>query len=134
MTPSLERKIRDRANNACEYCLMPQSAFVLTFPIDHIIARQHGGKTRADNLALACLRCNLHKGPNIAGIDPVSKQVVPLYHPRRDRWGDHFRWRGPRLAGLTPVARATIRVLDMNDRDSVAIRKSLIAEGMYPPR
>jgi hypothetical protein len=130
----MERKIRVRANNACEYCLMPQSAFILTFPIDHIIVRQHGGKTRADNLALACLRCNLHKGPNIAGIDPVSKHVVPLYYPRRDRWGDHFRWRGPRLVGLTPVARTTIRVLDMNDRDSVAIRKSLIAEGTFPPR
>ena len=35
---------------------MPQAAHVLTFPVDHIIARQHGGETTFDNLALSCVR------------------------------------------------------------------------------
>src|SRR5829696_2758759 len=132
MTPSVERSVRQRAKGACEYCRMPQSAFVLSFPIDHIIARQHGGSSRTSNLALACLRCNLRKGPNIAGIDPMTRQIVALYHPRRDAWGEHFRWRGPRLIGLTPSGRATIRVLAINHPDAVALRKSLMAEGSFP--
>ncbi len=53
--------------------------------------------------------------------------------PRRDRWADYFRWRGPRLVGLTPVGRATIRVLGINDPDAVALRRELIAEGVFPP-
>jgi hypothetical protein len=29
-----------------------------------------GGSDDPDNLALACHHCNLHKGPNLAGVDP----------------------------------------------------------------
>src|SRR3954463_10461618 len=132
MTRSLERRVRLRAQDRCEYCRLPQAAYRFPFPIDHIIARQHGGRTQADNLALACLRYNLRKGPNIAGIDPTTRRITPLFHPRRDRWADHFRWHGPRLIGLTPAGRATIRVLAINYPDAVSIRRSLIAEGVFP--
>jgi hypothetical protein len=111
---------------------MPQSAYRARFPIDHIIAQQHRGPTRADNLALACVNCNAHKGPNIAGIDPETGATVPLFHPRRDRWPDHFEWRGAELVGRTPVGRATIVVLDINDPEIVAVRKSLREEGAFP--
>jgi len=57
---------------------------------------------------------------------------VPLFHPRRDRWDEHFEWRGPIVVGLTPGGRATILVLDMNDGDIVEIRVNLIAEGHFP--
>src|SRR5438045_9223173 len=97
MRASLEQRVRERAGDACEYCRLPQSAFRFTFPIDHSTAEQHGGATRLNNLAVACLWCNAYKGPNIAGIDPVSKQIAPLYHPRKQAWTDHFRWRGPRI-------------------------------------
>jgi 5-methylcytosine-specific restriction endonuclease McrA len=60
MTALLGRRVRRRALNRCEYCRLPQAASDLTFPIDHIIARQHGGKTRADNLALSCVRWDCH--------------------------------------------------------------------------
>jgi len=65
---------------------MPQQFDELTFEIEHILAKQHGGKTRADNLALACFACNRHKGPNLGGIDPVTDERVWLFHPRRQRW------------------------------------------------
>jgi len=45
---------------------------------DHIIARQHGGQTTADNLAFACIHCNRHKGPNIASIDPIYGDLKKL--------------------------------------------------------
>lgn len=134
MRASLERQVRKRAGDACEYCRLPQSAFRFTFPIDHIIAEFHGGKTVLKNLAVACLWCNLYKGTNIAGIDPISKEIVPLFHPRKQEWGEHFQWRGPRIIGVTPIGRATIRTLKMNRVASVAIRRSLIAEEDFPPR
>src|SRR5271166_4827055 len=53
---------------------------------------QHGGLTVLDNLALSCLHCNRHKGPNIAGTDPRTGEVVRLFHPRNDQWSVHFEW------------------------------------------
>jgi hypothetical protein len=134
MDLSLEQEVWRRAGGACEYCRMPQTFYRVPFQVDHIIARQHGGQTAADNLALACLHDNKHKGPNIASIDPVSGQLVPLWHPRRDRWADHFVWDGPALVGRTPVGRATVRLLAINHPDCLAVRAALIDEGVFPPR
>lgn len=133
MRDSLASLVRRRSGGVCEYCHLPQAAHRFTFPIDHVIARQHGGKTVAGNLAAACTRCNLSKGPNIAGIDPDSRALVPLFNPRRERWNDHFGWRGPRLVGLTPIGRATIRVLAINHREAVALRRTLMTSGAFFP-
>ncbi len=55
---SLRQFVAKRANNYCEYCLLPQSIVLHKHEIDHIIPIQHGGKTSEENLALACMRCN----------------------------------------------------------------------------
>jgi hypothetical protein len=112
---------------------MPQAAYRFRFPIDHIIARQHGGSTLSRNLALACLRCNAHKAPNLAGLDPDTGDLVRLFHPRKDRWSDHFRWKKAKLIGLTPIGRTTISVLSINHPDPVAVRTALLREGLFPP-
>jgi hypothetical protein len=96
---SKERAVRQRANDRCEYCRVPAAAYVAPFQIDHVIAIQHGGASDLGNLALACYHCNLHKGPNIASIDPESGALVALYHPRTNAWAEHFEWDGPRIAG-----------------------------------
>jgi hypothetical protein len=83
MERALEELVWRRACNCCEYCRMPQAFDDLTFQIDHVIAVSHGGPTRAGNLCLACFACSSFKGPNLAGIDPVTKKVVPLFNPRR---------------------------------------------------
>lgn len=110
---------------------MPQAVHVLTFPIDHVIARQHGGKTIESNLALSCTRCNSFKGPNIAGLDPETGALTRLFHPRTDAWADHFRIIGPEIEGLTPIGRTTVFVLQFNHEDYIALRSSLIAEGVF---
>ena len=133
MDEALEEAVRRRAGYLCEYCLMPQSVRRLRFPIDHIIARQHGGKTLSDNLALCCGRCNRHKGPNVAGIDPETDQLVPLFNPRRDPWEQHFHWDGPNIVGVTAIGRATATVLSLNHPDEIAVRLTLIERGMFPP-
>lgn len=132
MKKSLERQVRERARECCEYCRLPQDRYPLPFPIDHIIARQHGGGDAVDNLALACVRCNLRKGPNLAGINPETNRIVRLFNPRRDRWSKHFAWDGPRLHGLTTTGRVTVSVLDINHPDAVALRAALIEEGGVP--
>lgn len=111
---------------------MPQALDELTFQVDHIIALQHGGPTRAGNLGLACYACNHHKGPNLAGIDPATGRIERLFHPRRHQWGRHFRWDGPRLVGQTTIGRATIAVLAINRPYRVALRQRLIEEGAFP--
>src|SRR5215217_7916743 len=125
MAKGLEEQVRRRAKGRCEYCLAPESASSLKFVLDHVIARQHSGRTAAANLALSCMHCNLHKGPNIAGVDPETGKVVQLFHPRRDRWSEHFRWSGWMLTGITDVGRATIHVLAMNSFEQIKLRMTL---------
>ena len=107
---------------------MPESALPLPFQIDHIVAGQHGGETTASNLALACPHCNRYKGPNIAGLDPGSGELVRLFHPRTDIWTEHFEFDGPGILGRTPIGRATVQVLAMNAGDLVLFRLELSRE------
>jgi len=102
--------------------------------VEHVVAIQHGGGDDPSNLALACTHCNLHKGPNIAGRDPQTGELTRLFHPRRDRWKQHFAWNGAWLIGFTPVGRTTVHVLAMNDPLLVGAREALIALGRFPPR
>ena len=118
-----------RAGGRCEYCHFPMTVSRLPFHCDHIIARKHGGQTDDSNLAWACFRCNMHKGPNIGGLDPVSGLSSRLFHPRHDVWEEHFEWSGAWLRGKTAAGRATIAVLEINRTDVVAVRESLLAEG-----
>jgi len=123
--------VRHRAEFRCEYCRAPERARLARHQIEHIIARQHGGTDADNNLALACRECNLNKGPNLTGIDPASRKVSRLYHPRRDEWRDHFALRGAVIEGLTPAGRTTVRVLGFNDPRRVALREELIADGQF---
>lgn len=133
LAKQLQELVWNRAAARCEYCRMPQAYDPLKFELDHIIAVQHAGTSTADNLALACFACNHHKGPNIAGFDAISKQTVPLFHPRRDVWEDHFQWSDAELAGVTPVGRVTVHVLAINRDYRVSLRRALIQEGVFPP-
>jgi hypothetical protein len=95
------------------------------------VARQHGGQTVLENLALACLHCNRHKGPNIAGTDSDTGEIVRPFHPRSDRGKDHFEWAGAALTGRTTIGRVTIQVLAMNDPDFLATREALIQDPAF---
>ncbi|MGO8752136.1 MAG: HNH endonuclease [Thermoguttaceae bacterium] len=79
MDNALRSLVRRRAGDVCEYCRLPQTASrFVQFHVEHIVARQHGGATESDNLALACGFCNFHKRPNIASLDPKSGELVPV--------------------------------------------------------
>jgi hypothetical protein len=128
----LRRLIRTRAGGKCEYCLRHESDAVLPHQPDHITSRRHGGDTTAENLALACAVCNLLKGPEVAAIDPLTGQAARFFHPRLDRWIDHFRLEAGRIVGLTPEGRVTADLMQFNRDDLVELRLMLIAKGRYP--
>ena len=125
MSPATRAAVRERAGHRCEFCQLHQDDSPLAvLHVEHIIPRIHGGTDGLDNLALACIDCNLHKGPNLTGIDPEMNRVTELFHPRRDRWEEHFVWRGLYLAGRSAVGRVTVRVLKMNSEEQLALRSA----------
>jgi hypothetical protein len=134
MDDALQELVWDRAADTCEYCRLPQQFDLLPFQIDHIIAVKHHGPTTADNLALCCYNDNAYKGPNIAGIDPVTGEITRLFHPRRDEWKKHFAWNGPELVGRTAIGRTTIDVLNINLPERVEHRRLLIQAGVLRPQ
>ena len=92
ITPAVRLAVTERAGNRCEYCAIHQDDEPWTrFQVEHVIPRQHGGRDDLWNLALACLHCNVHKGPNLSGIDPETNKIEPLFNPRTDTWADHFQ-------------------------------------------
>ena len=129
MDAGTRRFVRERAGERCEYCRLHQRNSELLHHIEHVVARQHGGSDDVDNLALACHRCNLHKGPNLSGVDPLTGSVEILFDPRRDQWPDHFAFRGAYLEGLTPTGRATVEVLALNDARRLELRQELLGLG-----
>jgi hypothetical protein len=132
VSAALRQEARERAGRRCEYCHLPDWRPPLQpFHLEHIIARQHGGQTVLKNLAWACHRCNYHKGPNLSGVDPNTRKVVPLFNPRRERWSRHFELRGVELVGRTPKGRATVALLQMNAPRRLERRAALIQRGWF---
>jgi 5-methylcytosine-specific restriction endonuclease McrA len=95
MDAALVRHVWQRAAACCEYCGISQDCDDAPFEIDHIIAPKHGGLTSTSNLALCCFHDNSHKGSNIAGLDPTTRKLTPLFNPRRHVWHGIFAGRGP---------------------------------------
>src|SRR5205085_1768004 len=66
----LRQRVSTRAGERCEYCRLPEAAVpLITFHVEHIIPRQHGGGDDLSNRANACPWCNRAKGPNLSGLD-----------------------------------------------------------------
>jgi hypothetical protein len=130
---SLRRLVTERAEGLCEYCLIHESDTFFGCQIEHIIAEKHGGPTEAANLALACIFCNRFKGTDIATLAPATRQLCRLFHPRTDRWVDHFRLDDDaRIVGLTDIGQATALLLGFNHPDRILERETLIAAARYP--
>ena len=130
---ALRRLVVSRANNCCEYCLMPQAAKLFTFEVDHIIAEKHRGATHEDNLCLSCLDCNRAKGSDFASFDPETEAVALLFNPRQDRWTEHFRLADAMIHPLTASGRVTVFLLHFNAETRLSERAALREAGRYPP-
>jgi len=137
ISEKLKRQVVERANNRCEYCLSSQELVyaVVTFQIDHVIPRSKAGTNELSNLCLSCWRCNNYKRDKIDAIDPVTRRRVRLFHPRRQRWTDNFRWSedSTRIIGLTPRGRATVEALRFNDERTIETRRLWVRWEVHPP-
>jgi len=103
--------------------------------MDHIVPRARGGTDDLSNLAFSCQSCNNFKFTSIEAFDSVNGEMVPLFHPRQQRWGDHFTWNhdATLMIGLTATGRATIEKLQLNRPGVVNMRRVLAAFGKHPP-
>lgn len=129
MEAALRAEVWRRAGSRCEYCRLPAEHDDLTFEVEHVVPRKHGGPTILANLSLACFPCNRHKGTNLSGFDPATGNIVTLFEPRRDVWSEHFRLEGAVLHGISAHGRATIAVLCMNEPMRLALREMVIRLG-----
>lgn len=130
---SLQRRVRLRAGDRCEYCRLVQAGQEATFHIDHVVPRVAGGATVLENLALACVSCSLRKGARTTAIDPATGEAAQLFHPRFHEWGDHFNASATgEILGLTAIGRTTVAALSMNRDIPVEIRYKERSGGRWP--
>jgi HNH endonuclease len=134
ISAELRHFVVERAVNCCEYCRTQAQYSSDSFTIDHISPRSLGGPTTAENLALSCYGCNQHKSTRVTAPDPVTMSFAPLFHPREQRWSEHFAWNDDftLMLGLTPTGRATIEALQLNRSGLVNLRRALYAIGEHP--
>lgn len=135
ISTDLRSLVKERAEGICEYCLALSAYSFHPFAIDHILPTSKGGKTQADNLAFVCQHCNNSKYNKTVGIDPLSNNLSNLFHPRQQKWTDHFIWNKDKtvIIGITPTGRATVLTLKMNRLGAINLRKALYEFGVHPP-
>ncbi|WP_395140577.1 HNH endonuclease [Armatimonas sp.] len=135
ITQALRREVITRAESRCEYCKALMGMGTDLFAIEHIIPEKAGGLTILTNLALACSSCNTFKGSALTGKDPITEQIMVLFHPRQDGWPKHFLWSDDalRIIGITPTGRATVALLRMNQQSLINLRQLLRDAGLHPP-
>lgn len=122
---SLRRLVAARADHRCEYCLLHERDSYTPHQVDHILSRKHGGSSDPENLAWACIRCNAWKGSDVSSVDPNTGGLIPLFHPRRHRWSDHFELRNHTIEPLTAIGAGTVRLLRLNSDQRLAERRAL---------
>jgi hypothetical protein len=126
--------VSERAAHRCEYCHAPEVIFNFPFEVEHIIPLSRQGADEESNLALACRACNLFKSDHQTGEDEESKSSSRLFHPRLDRWEEHFAVKpeSGAIRGLTPIGRATVARLQMNASLQQAARQQWMRLGLFP--
>jgi hypothetical protein len=135
LSAALRHRLIEVDNHRCAYCQTTQDNTGQPMVVDHIIPDAQGGETTFNNLCFACRRCNEFKGSTISMRDPLTGDIVALFHPRQHQWSDHFAWdaAGVWLLGLTAIGRATIIALNINNEVIVDTRRRWVSVGWHPP-
>jgi hypothetical protein len=126
--------VASRARHRCEYCHAPEVIFNFPFEVEHVVPTSRKGADHESNLALACRSCNLLKSDHVTGPDEMTRAEVRLFHPRQDRWEDHFEIdsKTGEIRGLTPVGRATVARFRMNSAVQMEARRQWMRLGLFP--
>lgn len=122
-----------RAAHRCEYCRAPEATFNFPFEVEHVLPSSRGGGEDDSNLALGRRACNVYKTDHVEAQDPVSHEIVRLFHPRSDPWDEHFMIAASgEVTGRTAVGRATVALLRMNTPNQIAARLQWKSLGLFP--
>lgn len=132
---SLKNQIASTDFSRCCYCLTTEANSGIPMTYDHIRPVSKNGETSFENLCLACRSCNEFKGDATEAIEPLSGETVPLFHPRTQKWTEHFVWSldGTKVEGLTNIGRVTIARLRMNNPVIIVARRRWVMSGWHPP-
>lgn len=135
LSENLRQQLLEADGRRCSYCQTTEANSGQPMVVDHIVPQSRGGATEFENLCYSCRRCNEFKGASIEGEDPLTGELVPLFHPRQQTWDNHFVWdpSGLYIRGQTTVGRATIVALKMNNEIIVAARRRWVSVGWHPP-
>lgn len=127
-------QVAERAEKLCEYCRAPEFASNFPFEVEHIIPRSQKGKTKLENLALACRSCNIFKSDHLNGVDEKGFETVRLFNPRTDIWHEHFyvNLENFMVLGLSEIGKGTINRLRLNNRLQIRARKQWQRLGLFP--
>ncbi len=128
---TIKKLAHDRARGRCEYCQTDEINIGQSMHVEHI---RPGEGDDSDNLCLACPNCNLSKAAAVTAVDPEIGQEVPLFHPRLQKWADHFAWEDDYtlIRGITPIGRATVIRLKMNRPRIKLSRRRWVQAGLHP--
>ncbi len=132
VSDALRSIVAARTNYCCEYCRLPLRYSFFSFQIDHIVSLKHGGRTAAENLALACGFCNSNKGADIGTFIDSPKSLIRFFNPREDDWHEHFQFEGTEIIPKTGIGEATVKILCLNDFERLMERQILMNAGLYP--
>jgi hypothetical protein len=133
ISEQVRARVARRAGHRCEYCLIHENDAGFPHQVDHVVSRKHGGTSAFGNLAYACILCNRYKGSDVASINPKTGEAVRLFHPRQDRWTDHFRLDADFIEPLTDAGSATVRLLRLNTAERLVERRLLAWPGHPAP-
>jgi hypothetical protein len=124
VSAALRERVEHLDAGRCAYCRSLQEVELSPFEIDHIVPSSAGGPTEENNLCLACPSCNRFKAARQYAVDPLTGEIVPLFHPRNQRWSEHFEWAAGTLevVGRTPTGRATLSLLRLNRPHALHLR------------
>jgi hypothetical protein len=132
---AVRRLVRQRAHCRCEYCQHPDTYSSAPFACEHPLPYASGAGDTLDDLAWSCPACNGHKADKTHALDPKTKRLVSLFHPRRQKWSRHFAWSKDErtVIGLTATGRATVEALCLNSEELINLREVLILVEKHPP-
>lgn len=130
--PEIKEKVRLRSRYLCEYCHANERRQCVEFTIDHIYP---DGGDDLDNLALACFHCNRRKSDKTEVFDSSTGRYIRLFHPRVDKWRDHFEWSedGILIIPKSPIGSATSDLLNLNRPRILRIREADVSVDRHPP-
>lgn len=131
VSEKLRTAVAKRANQCCEYCLLPENKSFFTFHIEHIISLKHGGTTTLENLAFSCQICNLNKGSDLGTFVNNPLELIRFFNPRIDNWAAHFELdESGFINPLSSIGAATLKILELNQVESIIERREMIIHGL----